>query len=69
MYVYNFKSTLNSTGCHAIDQVSLEDQVNDQNRENTEHRTCDQKVVVISVRCQPEYSDQSECKLICITEY
>ena len=28
---------LNSTGCHTIDQVSLEDQVDDQDWKNTEH--------------------------------
>ena len=64
-----FDQLLNSTRCHTIDQVSLEDQVDDQIGRIPEHGTCDQKVVVISIRCKQCIQTDSGVNLLCITEY
>ncbi len=46
------RSALDRACRHAVDQILLEDQINDQDRNDAEHRSGDQKVVIVSVRCQ-----------------
>lgn len=54
--VYSFhagiKSALNCSTRHTFNQITVKYQIDCQNRKNTEHRTCNQYVVVVAVRGQ-----------------